>query len=357
MKQWLKWLFNRTVWPVVILFLVGCASEDQQDPIIENRTDEAVFKQTVEQLHIPWSITKSDEYFYISERNGSIVTVDIETGEMTRLPVQLQENLYAEGEGGFLGLELLPNMDGQAFAYHTYQQDGRVLNRVVRIEKVSDQWQEVDVVIDQIPGAGIHNGGRLKIGPDEMLYVTTGDAASPELAQSLDSLAGKILRLKRDGAIPEDNPFPYSPVFSYGHRNPQGLAWDENGRLYATEHGQSAHDEINLIEAGKNYGWPLIQGDEVLEGMETPLYHTNGNTWAPSGMAYHEGNLYIATLRGQAVQSLALESLTPDSVVEGEGRIRDVWIDGNTLYYITNNTDGRGTPAANDDRLLHIELK
>jgi glucose/arabinose dehydrogenase len=231
------------------------------------------------------------------------------------------------------------------------------MNRLVRLKKEKEGWAETAVLLEEIPGSHIHNGGRVKIGPDGKIYVTTGDAAVPEWAQDVESLAGKILRLEMDGSIPKDNPYPNSPVFSYGHRNPQGLAWDEKGHLYASEHGSDAHDELNKIEAGKNYGWPMIRGDEKKAGMESPVFHTDGETWAPSGIAYHHGRLYVAGLRGEAVYAYELAAGKAGIFQEGHGRIRDVWMEGNELFFVTCNTDGRGTPAENDDRLLKVTLK
>src|SRR5690606_10241941 len=143
----------------------------------------------------------------------------------------------------------------------------------------------------------------------------------PESAQSTENLSGKILRIEFDGSIPNDNPLKDSPIYSYGHRNPQGLAWSEKGQLYETEHGQSAHDEINIISPGKNYGWPYIQGDEQKAGMESPIFHTNGNTWAPSGTVYHQGKLYIASLRGEALRVYDLKKNEASIMFEGYGRI------------------------------------
>ncbi len=143
-------------------------------------------------------------------------------------------------------------------------------------------WREESLLLDNIPSGTYHHGGRLKIGSDGKLYVTTGDASAPDIAQDLDSLGGKILRMNLDGSIPNDNPYPNSYVYSYGHRNPQGITWSSDGTLYSSEHGSRANDEVNLIEAGQNYGWPIIEGYEEQEGMVSPLF-TSGdtNTWAP----------------------------------------------------------------------------
>ncbi|WML50435.1 PQQ-dependent sugar dehydrogenase [Neobacillus sp. PS3-34] len=200
-----------------------------------------------------------------------------------------------------------------------------------------------------------HHGGRLKIGSDQKLYITTGDATRPESAQDLSSLNGKILRMNLDGSIPADNPFPNSFVYSYGHRNPQGLAWI-NGSLYESEHGQYAHDEVNRIKPGANYGWPVIQGTEKKNGMEAPLFQSGEETWAPSGIVTYKDKIYTATLRGNAVREFNLSEGKSRPVITGLGRIRDVYIDGEYLYFVSNNTDGRGNPLKNDDKLYRVLL-
>lgn len=354
----------KKVWYVLmILFVVAaCSQEEQEQNESVERKEEAPASGRVapeviaDHLSVPWSITKKGSQFYISERNGAIVFVDPESGEYSRLPVRTTKDIFTGGEAGFLGLELIPNTDLEAFAYHTYEENGAIFNRLIRLKKEADGWMETHSILEGIPGAHIHDGGRIKIGPDEKVFVTTGDASAPDLAQDVNSLAGKILRVEMDGTIPSDNPFPNSPVYSYGHRNPQGITWDDNGNMYASEHGSSAHDELNQIEPGKNYGWPVIQGDEQQAGMETPMFHTGEKTWAPGGIAYSNGRLYIAGLRGQAVFQYDLSSGNADIFQTGQGRTRDIFIEKNDLFFITNNTDGRGTPAANDDKLLHLEL-
>ncbi|MCH1607892.1 MAG: PQQ-dependent sugar dehydrogenase, partial [Nitrosopumilus sp.] len=217
---------------------------------------------------------------------------------------------------------------------------------------------EKQLIIDNIPGAPWHDGGRIKFGPDEKLYITTGDAINPGWSQEIPSLAGKILRINSDGTIPEDNPFDSSPVFSYGHRNPQGIAWSNDGMLVSSEHGPSGemgsgHDEINVIVKGKNYGWPKVVGDSSDNNFVNPIIHSGASTWAPSGMVYYDsenissldGKFLVGALRGQHLMVVDVASdgslISAEKMFEGEfGRIRTAQIgpDG-VLYLLTANGD------------------
>ncbi|WP_231638517.1 PQQ-dependent sugar dehydrogenase [Paenibacillus sp. JCM 10914] len=297
----------------------------------------------------------------MSEREGAIV--QIQEGNMSRHDLQTSEPVAAIGEGGFLGFLLTPDFTetGQAYGFYTYEANGVILNRLVMLTHEQESWTESEILLDQIPGANVHNGGRLAIGPDEMLYVTTGDAGEGELSQNQESLAGKILRLTLDGEVPDDNPLPGSYIYTLGHRNSQGLAWNSNGELYSSEHGPSGnpvggHDEINLITAGSNYGWPEILGDEEQEGMELPIYHSGETAIAPSGISFDEQDqLYMATLRGEKLYRFNTEDASLSVALEDEGRLRDVRVHNGKVYIITNNTDGRGNPGETDDRLLVME--
>ncbi|TCN23993.1 PQQ-dependent sugar dehydrogenase [Mesobacillus foraminis] len=363
----------KTRLPVILLasmLLIGCSnsgpegteeSQPGQVQLDEGGSEEqetaaqpVEAESLAENLKIPWSINKINDLFYISERLGSIIRM--EDGQQTRQEVSLEKPLADAAEAGLLGFVLVPGETDRAFAYYTYQDNGQ-FNRIVELKLTGDVWKETRLILDKIPSGNVHHGGRLRIGPDGKLYATAGDAAVPENAQNLNSLGGKILRLNLDGSVPADNPFRDSYVYSYGHRNPQGLAWDEDGTMYASEHGPSAHDEINVIEPGKNYGWPEITGDEKKEGMVTPLFQSGEDTWAPSGIAVHEGKLYVATLRGNAVREFDPATKETRAAVTGFGRIRDVWIEGHDLYFVSNNTDGRGNPAGDDDKLYRIKLK
>lgn len=319
----------------------------------------AAYEVLAEELRVPWVITFDGDIVYISEREGSIVK--LEGNELTRQAVHLDKDVHGNGEGGFLGFLLAPDFaqSKTAYAYHTYKENGRIQNRVVLLKQNGGQWNEVRALLEGIPGAANHDGGRMAFGPDKLLYVTTGDAEQRELAQDVNSLAGKILRMTLDGKVPDDNPFPGSYVYSYGHRNPQGLAWNDEGVMFNTEHGPSGdpggHDEINIIEAGGNYGWPIIYGGAQQEGMITPIYHTGEKAIAPSGATMDDRNrLLIATLAGEGLYRYdpALKEMAV--VFAGEGRLRDVKIKDGSIYVITNNTDGRGTPSETDDRLLRL---
>lgn len=341
---------------IAVLLLLGACSVSREPLETEVAVVQGVPTVLADNLEVPWSIQKAGDVFYISERPGAIVKVDGD--RQVRQRVILEKSLSGEAEAGLLGFVLHPYFleNQQAYAYYTYDEQGSPFNRVVVLELTDQVWREVRVLLDRIASGPVHHGGRIKIGPDEKLYFSAGDAAVAENAQSFNTLNGKILRMNMDGSIPKDNPFPNSYIYSYGHRNPQGLAWDESGTLYESEHGQLAHDELNRIIAGANYGWPVIEGKEQQQGLMPPIFQTGEVTWAPSGIAYHDGKLYVATLRGQALQEVDLSTLRNREIVTGLGRIRDVLINGEYLYFVSNNTDGRGNPTEDDDKLYQIPL-
>lgn len=325
-------------------------------------------------LGIPWSVDVApDGRIFLTERAGRIRV--IREGRLDPQPWATIQVAH-RGEGGLLGLAIAPDFSRSRFVYlyYTYQDDSRVLNRVVRMVDREGRGQVDKVIIEGIPGTTVHDGGRLKFGPDGKLYITTGDARQPSQAQDRSSLAGKILRLNPDGTIPDDNPFSGSPIYSLGHRNPQGLAWHPDTRtMYAAEHGPSGdlglccRDEVNVIEAGKNYGWPEASGRGGAPRFVDPIADSGANeTWAPSGILVPSrgpwrGSLLMTALRGTHLRRLILAGPEFTRVSNQEvhfrelGRLRDV-IQGpdGTIYLITNNTDGRGRPGPNDDRLLRI---
>lgn len=350
---------------IVTLLLSSCSAnrDSGTNKTVDEETTDIVAAigepvLVAEGLDVPWSIERVGESFYVTERPGSIVK--IEKGKIERQAVELEKQLYTASEAGLLGFVLAPDFTQSqlAYAYYSYEDNSVQFNRIVTLHLENGIWSEETLLVDRIPSAAWHSGGRLKIGPDGMLYTTTGDASTPDIAQNIESLSGKILRMNLDGTIPDDNPYANSYVYSYGHRNPQGMTWLPDGTFYASEHGQSANDEINLIEAGENYGWPIIQGVEEAEGLRAPLF-TSGreSTWAPSGMDHYNERLYVAALRGTTILAFNLNTGDYEAAIEGFGRIRDVRIEGNELFFVTNNLDGRGTPQENDDKLYRVTLE
>jgi glucose/arabinose dehydrogenase len=317
-------------------------------------------------LDIPWSLAFApDGRLFVTERSGRVRILDL-ASRTSSLALTL-DDVFAQGEAGALGLALDPVFAQNRFVYLYYTarlSSGGGVNRIVRYREVSGQLAERAVLVDSIPGATIHDGGRLRFGPDGLLYITAGDAANTSLPQDLASLAGKILRLTRDGATPPDNPFA-SPIYSYGHRNPQGLDWHPaTGDLWASEHGPTGNDEVNVIEPGANYGWPRIEGSQQMTGMRTPIAFYSPAI-APSGASFYRGsafprfanNLFVATLRGQHLLRLTLNGRAVDNeerLLEGRfGRLRDVIGGPDGFLYLATSNGLRGT-ADTDDRILRL---
>lgn len=216
-----------------------------------------------------------------------------------------------------------------------------------------------ETILDGIASASYHDGGRIAFGPDDMLYVTVGDAGDVSAAQDRGSLSGKVLRLTPDGAVPQDNPFEGSPVYSYGHRNPQGIALDSDGTMYASEFGQNTWDELNVIEPGGNYGWPEVEGIAGDNRFVDPVQQWAPVDASPSGIAVADGSIWIANLRGQRLREVPLDdsSSSNEHLLSAHGRLRDaVAAPDGSLWVLTNNTDGRGDSGPEDDRLLRLDL-
>ncbi len=345
-----------------VIMLAGCAGASDTTPDTGTSTSLAGNKPAViaENLQVPWSVVfLPNNDILLTQRPGTLLRM---SG-----PEQKQyviEGVQHRGEGGLLGVALHPDFakNNWLYLYLTTDDDNGTTNRVERYTFGNDALTGRKVILENIPGAANHDGGRIAFGPDKKLYITTGDAGTEDNAQDKNSLAGKILRLDDDGTVPSDNPFG-NAVYSYGHRNPQGLTWDDSGQLWSTEHGrsgvQSGYDELNKIHKGANYGWPLIQGDETQEGMESPVLHSGSDdTWAPASATYLNGSIFFGGLRGETLYEAVLAPGKPELVQHfaGQyGRIRDTVVgpDG-MLYFTTSNRDGRGSPAAEDDRLLRM---
>ncbi|MDP3941964.1 MAG: PQQ-dependent sugar dehydrogenase [bacterium] len=337
---------------------------------ITNTPEAPVVSTIATGLHVPWALAfLPDGDLLVTERGGTVRIIRKDTGLDPNILYTINDAKEI-GEGGLLGIALHPDYPKKPYIYFYYTYSGNIVtvkNRLVRFTFKNERFSDPSVLIDSIPAGSNHDGGRIKFGPDGYLYITTGDSGDPSLAQNKMSLAGKILRVTDEGEPVSENPFALGNenplIYSYGHRNPQGLAWDSNGALWETEHGRSSptgYDEVNLITPGKNYGWPTIQGNETKTGMETPIINSGPTTtWAPSGAVFADNSLFFAGLRGQTLY----EAVIKDSKVtefqehfKGEfGRLRDVILgpDG-YLYVTTSNRDGRGVPNSEDDRIIRM---
>lgn len=333
---------------VAALLVVACteAPRSHSEPAAGGVTDVATG------LAVPWGIAfLPDGSALIAERNTGAVMHLQPTGAVNE--IGRVADVVARGEGGLLGLAT----SGQAvYAYLTTGAD----NRVVRMDFDGSALGAQTPVLTGIPAGSIHDGGRIAFGPDGKLYVATGERGTPALAQDLSSLGGKILRINPDGSVPSDNPYPQSPVWSYGHRNVQGLAWDPAGRLWATEYGARTWDELNLIQPGGNYGWPTVEGRAGRDGLIDPALQWSTDEASPSGLAYHSGSLWVAALRGQRLIQIPVAAdgvlASPSARFVGQfGRLRTVTSapDG-SLWFTTSNRDGRGDARDGDDRILQF---
>jgi glucose/arabinose dehydrogenase len=372
---------------VVVLLLVasalGCSSAGfarndnlaESDPIAGKYRVEIVASG----LEVPWGfawLQNGDMLF--TERPGRVRI--IENGKLRAEPVFTVPDVEPTGESGLMDITLHPAFASNGFIYlaYSYNQDGKHV-KVVRYKYAGGKFTEPKSIVDNIPGTALHSGMRCRFGPDGKLYVATGDSTDWNLAQKLDSLAGKILRLNDDGTIPPDNPFVAQKdarpeIWTYGNRNPQGLAWQPGSNLlFETEHGPSGFegrgvggDEVNILESGKNYGWPEIHHTQTKQGMEAPLLEYTPACAPGSAMFYNgsvlplfNGNFFFGCLRGTRIIRVVLDGrnvVSQENLFEGKyGRIREMeqGPDG-YIYFSTSNRDGRGSPAKDDDRIMRI---
>lgn len=371
--------------PVAWWFQPTTESEPSATSSTESTNDVEV---VANDLEVPWGVDfLPGGNILVTERTtGQLLEISTSAGIVASSPIASAE---PRGEGGLLGVAIHPDFrdNNYIYVYETTATAEGLENRVLRFNYQSGSLSEQTVIIDNISGAFYHDGGRLAFGPDRKLYITTGDAGNPELSQATTSREGKILRLNSDGTIPEDNPFGNS-VYSYGHRNPQGLTWDRSGRLFSTEHGRSGVasglDEVNLIKQGGNYGWPYLEGDETCQEddiyspslpadlvtdceMLSPLLHSGPDiTWAPASVTYVDDQLFFGGLRGQAlyvvpIMQSGVEIQLGDVKTYFKnhlGRVRTVVAGPNKefLYVTTSNTDGRGQPESADDKLIRVPM-
>ncbi|OIK28996.1 PQQ-dependent sugar dehydrogenase [Streptomyces malaysiense] len=324
-----------------------------------------VLRTVAEGLKSPWGLAVlPDGGLLVSSRDdGTITRVDPVTGRKTELGTV--SGVSPAGEGGLLGIALSPHYasDHMIYAYFTSASD----NRIVRVryddkKPAGEQLGAPDTLFKGIPKGTIHNGGRIAFGPDGMLYAGTGESGRRGLAQDRDSLGGKILRLTPEGEPAPGDPFPGSPVYSYGHRNVQGLAWDDRQRLFASEFGQDTWDELNAIKPGGDYGWPDAEGRSTNPRFQNPVAEWHTDDASPSGIAYVHGVIWMAALKGERLWRIPLHgtraAAAPQSFLTGTyGRLRTVAPAGDgKLWLITSNTDGRGHPKKGDDRILELQV-
>lgn len=339
------------------LFAPKATSPTSDSPsVFEPKGTQQAEEIIADNLKIPWEVAfLPDGEILVTERPGNLLK--IKNQAVIRI-----EGVEHRGEGGLLGLAVHPDFakNQWIYLYHTTQTTNGLANVVERYKLENDRLTEKKVIIAGIAGAPNHDGGRIAFGPDGYLYITTGDAEKSNLAQDTKSLNGKILRITDDGGIPSDNPFG-NAVYSYGHRNAQGLSWDSEKNLFVTEHGRSfpasGLDEINKIEKSQNYGWPVIQGDQQRAGMVTPLLNSGSDTWAPAGSAFYKGRIFFGGLRGEALYEYMIADNSLKTHLKNKyGRIRAVVLgpDSN-LYITTSNTDGRGFAKEADDKLIRID--
>ncbi|MFD0268922.1 PQQ-dependent sugar dehydrogenase [Streptomyces sp. NPDC127106] len=343
----------------------GGASGAARSPGAPAKGSVTVAGEIAKDLASPWGVAPlpDGDLLVASRDGGTISRVAPDTGKVTQIGEV--PGVDPGGEGGLLGLAVSPSFasDRMVYAYFTTASDNRIAR--MRYDEHRDPGQQLgapDTVLRGIPKGVFHNGGRIAFGPDRMLYAGTGETGDPGLAQDRKSLGGKILRMTPDGQPVHGNPEPDSVVYSYGHRNVQGLAWDQDKRLWASEFGQHTWDELNLIEPGGNYGWPEAEGKAGRPGFRDPVAVWRPDEASPSGIAWAQGSVWMAGLKGERLWRIpmagAAPAAEPEAFLEGKyGRLRSVIGLGDRLLLVTSETDGRGSPQAGDDRILTLTVR
>ena len=328
-----------------------------------------VLRTVTDDLNSPWGLAPlpGGDLLVSSRDTGKIFRISGRNGKKTELGSV--PGVSAEGEGGLLGIAVPRDFgtDRMVYAYFTTASDNRIVRMIYDGKKPpGDQLGAPDTVFKGIPKGVVHNGGRIAFGPDGMLYAGTGESGDGELAQDKSSPGGKILRMTPEGEPVHGNPEADSVVYSYGHRNVQGLAWDSGKQLWASEFGQHTWDELNLIRPGGNYGWPEAEGRAGRRGFIDPVEQWRPDEASPSGIAFTAGSVWMASLRGERLWRVPLTgegsrvrpSAPPQAFLEGRyGRLRTVVADGpGRLWLVTSETDGRGSPGPGDDRILLLRV-
>ena len=347
--------------------LLGCSEDEPAQPTLSpspsptatgrDEPNPRVAGTVADGLNVPWGIAflPNGDALVAQRDKGSIVRITTD-GEVTTVGDVRASVGQPGGEGGLLGLALDPDDESVLFAYVTTSAD----DRVVRIDVDGDRLGDIRPILTGIPVGGRHHGGRLLFDRDGHLFVATGEAGNPPEAQKKNSLGGKVLRIDRDGDAAAGNPFG-NRTWSYGHRNIEGLAFDADGRLWACEFGENRFDELNLVEKGKNYGWPRFEGESDEAGFVTPKVTWATSECSPSGMAITRSTAFVAALQGECIWTVPLDGThagTPRALLRGEyGRIRTIAVaPDESLWVTTSNTDGRGDPRKRDDRILRVTI-
>lgn len=372
---------------VSFLLSLGCRQSEMHNKQQQNTSKVSDTKQStaytiepfVNDLEVPWSIVfTGDSRILVNERPGRLRV--IENGVLRKEPLREFKDISSGSEEGLMGLALDPDYTTNKLLYlsYAYEKDGNLQVKVVRFKDNGSSISEETIIFDGIPAEKYHAGCRLRFGPDKKLYITTGDAGERKYAQDLNKLHGKILRINGDGTIPSDNPFPNSPVWSYGHRNPQGIDWyPGTDVMWSTEHGPSGFDgpgggdEVNVIVKGQNYGWPEVSHTDSKDGMVSPLLVFTPAEAPASGMFYKSGKIaefkntfLFGCLKGEGIMVVSVDPNDPTKqlsfrkIAATYGRIRDMTEgpDGN-IYFSSSNKDGRGNEQDGDDKIYRIVVK
>ncbi|MFF5675896.1 PQQ-dependent sugar dehydrogenase [Streptomyces hygroscopicus] len=341
-------------------------SPSPTEPAAPAKGSVKVVRTLTTKLDSPWGLAPlpGGDLLVSSRDTGKIFKISADTGQKTELGSV--PGVSVGGEGGLLGLAVSPDFGANhmVYAYFTTDSDNRIARMMYNDKRPEgNQLGAPNTIFKGIPKGELHNGGRIAFGPDKMLYAGTGESGDRGLAQDKDSLGGKILRMTPDGEPAPRNPDAESAVYSWGHRNVQGLAWDADKRLWASEFGQDTWDELNLIEPGKNYGWPKAEGKAGEKGFVDPVEQWKPKDASPSGIAYAEGSIWMAGLRGERLWRIPLKgdksAGKPQAFLDGKyGRLRSVVAaDDGGLWLTTSNTDGRRRPGGQDDRILRLEVR
>lgn len=347
--------------PVQNYFLKNLEA-DSSTKKVEVAASEKDLEVYIENLEVPWEVAfLPNKYMIVTLRKGELILY-LNKNEVNRFTV---EGVNASGEGGLLGIAVHPKFEenGYIYLYYTVRNNNLYENKVERFILSYNSLTKDKIILEDIRGNIYHNAGKIEFGPDGFLYITAGDALDEPLAQDKNVLAGKILRVDENGVPPSSNPFN-NEVYSYGHRNPQGLAWDSEGNLWSTEHGQSGlrsgQDELNKITIGGNYGWPNLRGNQTQEGFIPPAIQSgDSTTWAPGDTEYYDGSVYFTGLRGEGLYKYNLETKSLTKYLDKVyGRLRAITLGPDGFFYVTtSNRDGRGTPKNGDDKILRINPK